>query len=68
MMDLYVRTSAWANLEELKVAGAKSANVGNDEMSDHTLVAPSEFLLAAVLRSASPYGLSRINRNHFWPT
>jgi hypothetical protein len=35
-MDLYVirRPSAWANLEELKAAGEKSARIGNDEMSD----------------------------------
>ena len=35
-MDLYVirRPSAWANLEELKAAGAKSAKIGNDEMAD----------------------------------
>ena len=35
-MDLYVirRPSAWANLEELQTAGAKSARIGNDEMSD----------------------------------
>ena len=35
-MDLYVirRPSSWANLEELQAAGAKSARVGNDEMSD----------------------------------
>ena len=35
-MDLYVirRPSAWANLQELQVAGGKSAKVGNDEMSD----------------------------------
>jgi hypothetical protein len=35
-MDLYVirRPSAWANLQELQAAGAKSAKVGNDEMSD----------------------------------
>ena len=35
-MDLYVirRPSAWANLEELQKAGQKSANIGNDEMSD----------------------------------
>jgi len=35
-MDLYVirRPSAWANLQELKAAGAKSAKVGNDEMAD----------------------------------
>lgn len=35
-MDLYVirRPSAWANLEELQKAGQKSAQVGNDEMSD----------------------------------
>src|SRR5262245_51940157 len=35
-MDLYVirRPSAWANLEELKAAGAKSARIGNEEMSD----------------------------------
>jgi hypothetical protein len=35
-MDVYVirRPSAWANLAELKVAGAKSARIGNEEMSD----------------------------------
>lgn len=35
-MELYVirRPSAWANLDELKIAGAKSARIGNDEMSD----------------------------------
>ena len=35
-MDLYVirRPSAWANLKELETAGAKSARIGNDEMSD----------------------------------
>jgi hypothetical protein len=35
-MDLYVirRPSAWASLQELQAAGAKSAKVGNDEMSD----------------------------------
>ncbi|MGD9670620.1 MAG: nickel-binding protein [Hyphomicrobiaceae bacterium] len=35
-MDLYVirRPSAWANLQELKDAGAKSARIGNEEMSD----------------------------------
>jgi hypothetical protein len=35
-MDLYVirRPGAWANLQELQAAGAKSAKVGNDEMSD----------------------------------
>jgi Nickel responsive protein SCO4226-like len=35
-MDLYVirRPSAWANMEELEAAGAKSAKVGNEEMSD----------------------------------
>ena len=35
-MDLYVirRPSAWANLQELEAAGAKSAKVGNEEMSD----------------------------------
>ncbi|MGB0057937.1 MAG: nickel-binding protein [Methyloceanibacter sp.] len=35
-MDLYVirRPSAWANVQELEAAGAKSAKVGNDEMSD----------------------------------
>jgi hypothetical protein len=34
-MDLYVirRPSAWANLEELKVAGAKSARIG-EQMAD----------------------------------
>lgn len=35
-MELYVvrRPSAWANLQELEAAGAKSAKVGNEEMSD----------------------------------
>ena len=35
-MDLYVirRPSAWANLQELEAAGAKSARIGNDKMSD----------------------------------
>ena len=35
-MDLYVirRPSAWANLKELEAAGAKSARIGNEEMSD----------------------------------
>lgn len=35
-MDLYVirRPSGWADLKELEVAGAKSARIGNDEMSD----------------------------------
>lgn len=35
-MDLYVirRPSAWANLQELEAAGAKSAKIGKDEMSD----------------------------------
>ena len=35
-MDLYVirRPSAWANLAELEAAGAKSAKIGNEEMSD----------------------------------
>ena len=35
-MDLYAirRPSAWANLQELEIAGAKSAEVGNKEMSD----------------------------------
>jgi hypothetical protein len=35
-MDLYVirRPSAWANLEELTAAGAKSARIGNEEMAD----------------------------------
>jgi hypothetical protein len=35
-MDLYVirRPSAWANLEELQVAGALSARIGDTEMSD----------------------------------
>jgi hypothetical protein len=34
-MDLYVirRPSAWANLDELKVAGAKSARIG-EQMAD----------------------------------
>ena len=35
-MDLYVirRPSAWANQQELEATGAKSAKVGNNEMSD----------------------------------
>ena len=35
-MDLYVirRPGAWANLQELQAAGAKSARVGTDEMAD----------------------------------
>jgi hypothetical protein len=35
-MNLYVirRPSAWANLQELEAAGAKSAKIGNEEMSD----------------------------------
>jgi len=35
-MDLYVirRPSGWANLQELEAAGAKSARIGNAEMSD----------------------------------
>jgi hypothetical protein len=35
-MDLYVirRPSAWADLEELQAAGAKSARIGDTEMSD----------------------------------
>jgi len=35
-MKLYVirRNGAWANEQELGIAGAKSAQVGNDEMSD----------------------------------
>jgi hypothetical protein len=35
-MDLYVirRPSAWANVEDLKAAGAKSAKIGNEEMAD----------------------------------
>ena len=35
-MDLYVirRPSAWADLKELEVAGAKSARIGNEEMPD----------------------------------
>jgi hypothetical protein len=35
-MDLYVirRLSAWANLAELEAAGARSAKVGNQQMSD----------------------------------
>ena len=35
-MDLYVirRPSAWANLEELQKAGQKSAQIGDDQMSD----------------------------------
>ncbi len=35
-MDLYVirRPSAWASLKEVEAIGAKSAKIGNDEMSD----------------------------------
>lgn len=35
-MDLYVvrRPSAWANLQELETAAAKSAKIGNEEMPD----------------------------------
>ncbi|MCA1361273.1 DUF4242 domain-containing protein [Bradyrhizobium sp. IC3069] len=35
-MELYVirRPSAWADLKELDVAGAKSASIGNEQMSD----------------------------------
>jgi hypothetical protein len=35
-MDLYVirRPSAWANLQELEAAGAKSARIGDEEMPD----------------------------------
>lgn len=35
-MELYVirRPSAWANLSELEAAGAKSAQIGNEQMSD----------------------------------
>lgn len=35
-MQLYVirRPSAWASLAELEKAGAKSARIGNEEMSD----------------------------------
>ena len=35
-MKLYVirRPSAWANVQELEIAGAKSARIGNDEMPD----------------------------------
>jgi Protein of unknown function (DUF4242) len=35
-MQLYVirRPSAWADMPELQTAGAKSARIGNDEMSD----------------------------------
>lgn len=35
-MDLYVirRPSAWATLDELEAAGALSARIGNEEMSD----------------------------------
>lgn len=35
-MELYVirRPSAWADGKELEAAGAKSARIGNDEMSD----------------------------------
>ena len=35
-MQLYVirRRSAWATIEDLKVAGARSASVGDDEMPD----------------------------------
>ena len=35
-MELYVirRPSAWANMAELEVAGAKSAKIGTEQMSD----------------------------------
>lgn len=35
-MELYVirRPSAWADLQELQTTGAKSARIGNEEMSD----------------------------------
>ena len=35
-MNLYVirRPSAWASLQELEIAGAKSARIGNEEMPD----------------------------------
>ena len=35
-MELYVirRPSAWANLQELESAGAKSARIGNEQMPD----------------------------------
>jgi hypothetical protein len=35
-MELYVirRPSAWADLSELEAAGAKSARIGNEQMSD----------------------------------
>lgn len=35
-MDLYVirRKSAWGSLQELEGVGAKSAKIGNEEMSD----------------------------------
>lgn len=35
-MNLYVirRPRAWATMEELEIAGAKSARIGNEEMSD----------------------------------
>jgi predicted lipoprotein len=35
-MDMYVirRPGAWADVKELQAAGAKSAKVGNEEMSD----------------------------------
>lgn len=35
-MDMYVirRPSAWANMQELEAAGAKSAKIGTEQMSD----------------------------------
>lgn len=35
-MDLYVirRPGAWENIDELEAAGAKSAKIGNEQMSD----------------------------------
>lgn len=35
-MQLYVirRPGAWANMDELKMAGAKSAKIGNEQMAD----------------------------------
>ena len=35
-MEMYVirRPSAWADMSELQMAGAKSATIGNEQMSD----------------------------------
>jgi hypothetical protein len=55
-MDLYVirRPSAWANLQELEAAGAKSAKIGNEEMpaSAGSAVSAADDAAAGPWRSA----------------